>query len=595
MKTTKNTTNHKSTDHKSTELRPRKRIALYARVSTQEQTKGQYPSCTTQIEELEAFCKSKGWDVFEAIKDEGQRAGTLKRPGLTHMRHLIETEQIDGVICTWYNRLIGSRDFYILDKEFKTHNVEFITIHDPTDRYSASGRFMETLLVAAKTFENEQIGEKVRTKMRMRAEKGMWNGGLVPFGFQRDSQTNILSPEPEKAKIIEKMFQVYVENRSDFAVRNWLKAHQIPSPNGKAVWSPASIRDLLLNRRYLAEIEINRQNKNVPDVPETEAYHIVNAPHEPIVTREIFDMAQAIRLEKAVEFPNQKGRPHGYSQNQCQRVYPLQGRLICGECGHAMTPYYVVHKPGHNRRTASYIYYYICSQQQMKGPKATGHSNRVLARVCESWLLEQIEDLANTEGLLEQSLNMAQAKCQIELQPQQEGLNLTKRAIEENEAQVNRLVEAISTSGVQADLLAILNEKATTLRLEREKLRAEQRRLTDQLTPLSFSFDAAPFREVLSDFVEMAQEAEPQELHRLLQLVVRRIEWMPDGSHQLDLYYSTPKPKSRHDSQESHLDHWLERNVWSGCPWIANFAPGVTRLPEGLLSSLFEPFFWGIA
>ena len=63
----------------------------------------------------------------------------------------------------------------------------------------------------------------------------------------------------------------------------------------------------------------------------------------------------------------------------------------------------------------------------------------------------------------------------------------------------------------------------------------------------------------------MMKEAEPQELHQLLQLVVRRIELMPDGSHQLDLHYAVPKPKSRHDSQESRPDYWLEGNVWNGC------------------------------
>ncbi len=77
-----------------------------------------------------------------------------------------------------YDRLMRTRDFYILDKEFTTHNVEFITLHDPTDRRTASRRFLETMLVAAKTYEREQTGEKVRTKMRMRAEKGLWNVAL---------------------------------------------------------------------------------------------------------------------------------------------------------------------------------------------------------------------------------------------------------------------------------------------------------------------------------------------------------------------------------------------------------------------------------
>ncbi|MDQ3813393.1 MAG: recombinase family protein [Armatimonadota bacterium] len=198
-------------------------MALYARVSTKEQTEGKYPSCDSQIEELKAFCQTKGWEVYESIKDEGVSAGSLKRQGLTQLRWLVESGQIDGVICTWYDRLVRTRDFYVLDKEFTTHHVEFITLHDPTDRRTASGRFLETMLVAAKTYEREQTGEKVRTKMRMRAEKGMWNGGLIPFGFCVDTESQLYYPDPDKKNIVLQLFQTYVDTRSDFAVRDWLK------------------------------------------------------------------------------------------------------------------------------------------------------------------------------------------------------------------------------------------------------------------------------------------------------------------------------------------------------------------------------------
>lgn len=87
----------------------------------------------------------------------------------------MQQEAIDGVICTWYDRFTRSRDFYLVDREFKTHNVDFVTLHD---RATASGRFMEMMLVAAKTYERQQTGEKVRSKLRLRREKGMWNGGL---------------------------------------------------------------------------------------------------------------------------------------------------------------------------------------------------------------------------------------------------------------------------------------------------------------------------------------------------------------------------------------------------------------------------------
>ncbi len=220
--------------------------------------------------------------------------------------------------------------------------------------------------------------------MQMRAEKGMWNGGPIPFGFKAVSADRTIAPDPEQAKIVAEMFRVYVETGSDFKVRDWLKAHQIPSRDGGSEWKVSSIRKILINRRYIAEIEINRENKDLSDLPKPQAYRVVKAPYEPIISAELFEMARAIRDEKSLGSPNRRGRPHSYSQTQCQRVYPLQGILVCGHCGHAMAPWYVRHRAGEHggkkRKTDSFINYYLCAKQQ-KSWKQCDHKNLVW-RVC---------------------------------------------------------------------------------------------------------------------------------------------------------------------------------------------------------------------
>ncbi len=522
-----------------------KRMALYARVSTQEQTKGQYPSCDSQVEELEAYCRSRGWHIFDTIKDEGHRAGTLNRPGLAKLRWLVETEQIDGVICTWYNRLIGSRDFYVLDKEFQAHKVEFITIHDPADRKTASGRLLESMLVTIKTFENEQVAEKVRTKMRQRAEKGLWNGGLVPFGFVHDANTQTIVPDNEKAAIVDQMFSVYIEHSSDFAVRDWLKAHGIASPGGRAEWTPSSIRDLLMNRRYIAEIEINRDKKGIEGLSELESYRIVPAQHKPLVSKEKFDIAQRLRSEMAEKSPHRggKGKGQSYSRNQCKRVYPLQGLMSCGVCGHAMSPHYVYHKPNpeKGRRSASYIYHYLCANQ-MKYRSACGHSNRILARVPESWIIERITDLVNFAGILEEALEMAWNQSQETLNPAKAALAECQRALQSNQQNIDELVESAKTA--KGALLDLLSEKAHELKLERERLRAEKRKLDDQLAPLAYRYETQEIRDVLGDFPLLCEKATPEQLQALLRLIVRNVKWSPAGGHHTVQYYLPTLPKS---------------------------------------------------
>jgi site-specific DNA recombinase len=522
-------------NHSAAKSSTPKKMVLYARVSTEEQTRGNYPSCDSQIEELEAECIRRGWEAYRIIKDEGHSAGSLRRPGLTEMRHLVQNGQVEGVLCTWYDRLTRSRDFYTLENEFKANSVDFITLHDPADTRTAAGRFMESMIVAAKTYERDQTSEKVRIKMRMRQEKGLHQGGLVPFGFRCDPVTKMLSPDPDKAAIIEQMFRTYIENRSDFAVRDWLQAHQVPSPRGEALWRVSTIRDLLSNRRYIGEIEVNRKNKDVGDLSEETSYRIIPAPHEPLIPREMWEMAQAVRQEKARQSPNRIGKPRSLSQTQCGRVYPLQGVFLCGECGHSMTPWYVHHKPGHHRRTESFIHYYLCAKQQ-RAWTATDHKNMVLARRAESWVLERINELAASDDQLERCIEHARRQCEGDLGPERERLALTKAALAENGAQIEEILSTIAAGKTSEALLEMLGERATQLKIERERLKAEERRLKETLQPVEDSLDIEALRENLKDFGELVKVAQPEELQRLLRLMVRRVEWKPEGKQHIEFF-----------------------------------------------------------
>jgi DNA invertase Pin-like site-specific DNA recombinase len=237
------------------------RAVLYARVSTEEQTRRQYPSCQSQIEELNAYCAQRGYKVIAEIQDPGFSGGSLKRPGLNRLRQLMASGKIDLVLCTWYDRLVRTKEFFILDQEFRQYDVSFVTLHDPADRETASGRFLESVLVAAKAYDREQTGEKVSQKLRMRAEKGMFNGGSVPFGFMQDPNTQKLLPNPVNAPVVHKIFEVYVATASDNQVREWLQTHQILSPLGRPLWSVSTIRDVLMNRRYIGCVEVNKKTR----------------------------------------------------------------------------------------------------------------------------------------------------------------------------------------------------------------------------------------------------------------------------------------------------------------------------------------------
>ena len=383
----------------------------------------------------------------------------------------------------------------------------------------------------------------------------------------------------ESLAIVEQMFHVYVETQSDFAVRNWLKERQIPSASGKSTWGVSSIREVLLNRRYIGQIEINKRSKGLAHVSATDEYQIAQASHGPLVPVELFEVAEAIREEKAARHPNNPGSKRGwsrdYGQNKSGRVSVLQGILQCAHCGHPVSPHYTEHKAGHHRRSTSYISYYTCAKAKREG-KNCDHKNRVLARIAESWVMETMMNLAASPDMTRRAFESARQNYAQESKPIQDALALTKAGLHENQKQTSQIVETIASGKADDALMEILNERARDLRAARQNLEREQRRLVETLLPVDEHFDGGAFLSALSDFKALAEAAEPKELQRLLRLLIESVGWGPDGAQEV-LFYPLPDTNLLEAKQPApNGTGWYDTNVQKDSSnWIRTSNPPI--------------------
>lgn len=168
------------------------------------------------------------------------------------------------------------------------------------------------------------------------------------------------------------------------------------------------------------------------------------------------------------------------------------------------------------------------------------HKNRVQAQVPEAWVLDTVEDLLESDEIIERAVEKERLLCESALEPNREALEETRTALLENQKQIEQLINTIGSGVANSDLLGMLNERATQLRLSRERLKAEERKLAESVNPLNVRFDAAEFRVMLTNFHALARVAEEEELQHLIRLMVRRIEWMPEGKHRVQYYLPRP-------------------------------------------------------
>ncbi len=73
--------------------------------------------------------------------------------------------------------------------------------------------------------------------------------GKVCYGFRRNSN-GIIETIPDKAKVVEMIFLLYLNGNSLENIQHYLFEAKIPSPSGKEKWSRDVLNKLLNNYKY---------------------------------------------------------------------------------------------------------------------------------------------------------------------------------------------------------------------------------------------------------------------------------------------------------------------------------------------------------
>ena len=132
-----------------------RRVALYARVSTQDQ------SCNLQLDELRAYAALRGWQIVSEFVDHGVSGSKDSRPALNQMLHDAKQRKFDGIACWKLDRLGRSlRHLVVTLSDLEAYGVTFVSLRDNLDLSTPSGRLMMHLLGAMAEFERELIRER---------------------------------------------------------------------------------------------------------------------------------------------------------------------------------------------------------------------------------------------------------------------------------------------------------------------------------------------------------------------------------------------------------------------------------------------------
>jgi len=138
------------------------KVAIYARVSTDEQTVSQ------QIDALRGDAHRHGWTVVEEISDTISGT-TFTRKGLDRLMELVRRKKIDLIVCHKLDRL--GRSLPHLAQLIGQLEANQVALFIPTQGIDTrvanpAGRLQLHILMAVADFERALISERTRLKLR---------------------------------------------------------------------------------------------------------------------------------------------------------------------------------------------------------------------------------------------------------------------------------------------------------------------------------------------------------------------------------------------------------------------------------------------
>ncbi|MED1743199.1 recombinase family protein [Brevibacillus borstelensis] len=494
-----------------------KTVAIYARVSTEEQAEEGY-SIQAQLDTLRQYAKQNRYIVSKEYKDEGISGKSIQnRPQLQQLLRDAKQGLFQEVIVWKINRISRNQlDLLTIVDELQKHGVSFRSYTENFETETPMGRFALQMMGSVAELERNTIVDNVKMGMKQRARQGKWNGGKVlgyesveveDSTFRKRKETRLVIVEAEAA-LVRMIFEKYASGKGIKAIANELNHLGYKTKWGKP-FSVVAVKDILNNPLYVGKIRFNKQeNWTVKRRKGTNASPILaDGEHEPIITEELWNTVQALYKSKS-EKPAQVF--HG--------CFPFTGVMRCPMCGHGMVAQRATRK--NKNGEIKYTLYYQCGQFANKG-SAVCRANSVRADYAEEEILARIEKIVSQPQITEDVVKELGQRQEVDKEPLEQELKHLDKELADTKRKMGKYMELYENDMLEVEILKV---RLQELREQEQRLSVRKAKIENQLK----SGDAAPIpfevlKGMLREFRNVFKRADHKKRKQLVHSMIKEI------------------------------------------------------------------------
>ena len=312
-----------------TNTRVRRRVAAYARVSTESEE--QATSYDAQIDYYTQYIKAhEDWEFVRVYPDDG--ISGLSTKGRSHFNEMVDDAlagKIDLIITKSVSRFARNTvDSLTTIRKLKDVGCEVYFEKENIWTFDGKGELLLTIMSSLAQEESRSISENVTWGQRKRFADGKVSMPYKHFLGYRKGPDGLPEIVPEQAETVRYIYDLFMSGKTTTAIAKQLTAEGILTPAGKPTWGSRTVESILTNEKYRGDARLQKKftvdflkkkmKVNEGEVPQ---YYVENS-HPAIIDPLLFERVQE-------EIARRKALGRSYSGKSV-----FSSRLICGDCGH---------------------------------------------------------------------------------------------------------------------------------------------------------------------------------------------------------------------------------------------------------------------
>ena len=196
-----------------------------------------------------------------------------------------------------------------------------------------------TILSSLAQEEVESLSSNVKMGLQMKMKRGELVGFNGCFGYDYHQDTKTITVNETEAETVRLIYDMYLQGNGCGTIAKRLVELGIKNKRGTVEWHDHGVMGMIKNEKYKGDVLLGKtftvdpiSKRRLANMGEENQYYIRDH-HEAIVSREIWDKAEEIRLKRAKpKLMQATGNRERYT-----RQFTFSSILECGYCGHKLS------------------------------------------------------------------------------------------------------------------------------------------------------------------------------------------------------------------------------------------------------------------